>query len=84
MRWIVVILMLWMFGNAVANDEPARQLFEGRCAICHQLPEPDMLNARQWRMVMTTMQKRMQQSNMPPLTDDEFQLVLNYLVSNTQ
>ena len=73
---------LWMSGNAVAEAEPARQLFEGRCAICHQLPEPDMLNARQWRMVMITMQKRMQQSNMPALTDDEFQFVLDYLVKN--
>ena len=74
------MMLLLAAGAGFAEDNTqAKALFEARCVICHQLPEPDMLNARQWRLVLTTMQKRMQQSDMLPLSDDEFKMVLDYL-----
>jgi mono/diheme cytochrome c family protein len=72
-------ILTLLFSMAAMAEEPGRPLFEARCATCHQLPEPDMLNPKQWRMVMQTMQKRLSQNDLPPLTDEEFSQVLSYL-----
>ena len=78
MRIVIFIFLLSFSGMGLANEE-GKQLFETRCATCHQLPEPTMLKLKQWRLVLKTMQKRMQQNGLPPLTEEEFALVLNYL-----
>lgn len=78
MRIVLFICLLSFSGVGLANEE-GKQLFETRCAACHQLPEPTMLKIKQWRLVLATMQKRMQQNGLPPLTEEEFALVLNYL-----
>ena len=57
----------------------AKSLFEGRCQMCHQLPEPGMLKPAQWKLLLKVMQQRMQQANVPPLTDDETERLLEYL-----
>jgi len=57
----------------------AKSLFEGRCQMCHQLPEPDMLRPKQWKLILTTMQQRMQHASVPPLTEDETERLLEYL-----
>lgn len=57
----------------------AKSLFEGRCQMCHQLPEPGMLTAKQWKLILTTMQQRMQHASVPPLTEDETERLLEYL-----
>jgi cytochrome c5 len=57
----------------------AKSLFEGRCQMCHQLPEPGMLRPKQWKLILTTMQQRMQQAGVPPLTEDETGRLLEYL-----
>lgn len=57
----------------------AKSLFEGRCQMCHQLPEPDMLTPKQWRLTLTTMHQRMQQAGVPPLTEGETERLLEYL-----
>ena len=78
----MLLLLLLTFASQIGAEttiDPGQPLFEGYCATCHQLPDPQMLNGRQWKMVMLTMQKRMQQANMTPLSDEEFQLILNYL-----
>ena len=56
----------------------AKSLFEGRCQMCHQLPEPGMLRPKQWQFVLTVMQQRMQQAGVPPLTEDETERLLEY------
>jgi mono/diheme cytochrome c family protein len=58
-----------------------KSLFEARCGICHQLPEPDMLTPAQWKRSMEVMQKRMQQADMAPLDEEEFAQVHAYLSS---
>ena len=78
MRIMMLICLLAFSGMAMANEE-GKRIFETRCGTCHQLPEPAMLKAKQWRLVLLTMQKRMRQSGFPPLSDEEFSLVLNYL-----
>ncbi len=57
----------------------AKSLFEGRCQMCHQLPEPGMLKPKQWKLVLVTMQQRMQQAGVPSLTADETERLLEYL-----
>lgn len=73
-------------GAAAADDlETGRQLFEARCGGgCHQLPEPASLKPSQWPLVLQTMQKRMRQFGMPPLTDAEYDAVLAYLVAHAR
>jgi uncharacterized membrane protein len=61
-----------------------KDLFEGRCQMCHQLPEPDMLRAKQWRLILTTMQQRMQQAGVPPLTEDETETILEYIAEQSR
>jgi mono/diheme cytochrome c family protein len=66
------------------NIEQGKMLFDARCPLCHQLPEPSMLKLDQWRRSLTTMQKRMQQAGMSPLSDSEFQQVLDYLATQAR
>jgi hypothetical protein len=64
-------------GGPLADGE---RLFEVRCTgMCHQTPKADHLTAKQWEVVLQTMQARMKQFGMKPLTEREFGLVLEYL-----
>ncbi len=54
-------------------------LFKGRCQMCHQLPEPSMLKAKQWKLILVVMQQRMQQAGVPPLTEEETEMLMEYL-----
>ncbi len=61
-----------------------KSLFEGRCQMCHQLPEPGMLRPKQWRLILTTMQQRMQQAGVPQLTEEETEMVLEYIAEQSR
>ena len=65
--------------TSAEREAYAQSLFEGRCQMCHQLPEPGMLRPKQWKLILTTMQQRMQQAGVPPLTEDETGRLLAYL-----
>ncbi len=62
----------------------ADSLFKGRCQMCHQLPEPGMLRPKQWRLILGTMQQRMQQAGVPQLTADETEMVLEYIAEQSR
>lgn len=79
--WLALVVCVFPV-QAEEISTSGKVIFEARCGgLCHQLPEPDMLNARQWKRVLHTMQKRMQQRGMTPLTNLEFTKVLEYLGS---
>jgi len=61
-----------------------KSLFEGRCQMCHQLPEPTMLRPKQWRLILGTMRQRMQQAGVPPLTEEETEMVLEYIAEQSR
>lgn len=61
-----------------------KNLFEGRCQMCHQLPEPSMLRPKQWRLILGTMQQRMQQAGVPPLTEEETEMILEYIAEQSR
>jgi mono/diheme cytochrome c family protein len=80
MRMIILLVLLSVSAMAIA-EEDGKQIFEARCAACHQLPEPAMLKPKQWRLVLMTMQKRMQQNGLAALSEEEFAQVLKYLTN---
>ena len=67
-----------------ARSADSKSLFEGRCQMCHQLPEPSMLRPKQWRLILGTMQQRMQQAGVPPLTGDETEMILEYIAAQSR
>ena len=70
--------------NSVDRSAEAKSLFEGRCQMCHQLPEPGMLRAKQWKLILTTMQQRMQQAGVPQLTGEETEMILEYIAEHSR
>ena len=70
--------------NSVDRSADAKSLFEGRCQMCHQLPEPGMLKPKQWRLILGTMQQRMQQAGVPPLTGEETEMILEYIAEQSR
>ncbi len=67
-----------------ASADDAEALFTGRCAMCHQLPEPAMLKPKQWKLILVTMQQRMQQAKVPPLQAQEHDMILEYLTAHAR
>ena len=59
-------------------------LFQGRCQMCHQLPEPGMLKPKQWKLILSVMQQRMQQAGIAPLTEEESERVFAYLAERAR
>jgi len=70
-------------GESISGEE-AGALFSSRCSMCHQLPEPGMLKAKQWQLILVTMQQRMQQANVPPLQVQEREMILEYLTARAR
>ena len=70
--------------SIVDRSADAKSLFEGRCQMCHQLPEPGMLKPKQWKLILGTMQQRMQQAGVPPLTGEETDMILEYIAEQSR
>jgi mono/diheme cytochrome c family protein len=61
------------------DQSDAEDMFIVRCALCHQLPDPGMLKPQQWKLIISTMQQRMQQAGVRQLDDQELETILEYL-----
>ncbi len=72
------------FDSSADSRNIGEILFQGRCQMCHQLPEPGMLRPKQWKLILVVMQQRMQQAGIPPLTEDETELVFEYLAERAR
>ncbi|MDH3973074.1 MAG: diheme cytochrome c [Deltaproteobacteria bacterium] len=80
-----VLLLILLSTSPVYAEDEGKELFTIRCAgFCHQLPEPSMLKAKQWRMIMTVMQDRMKQKGIDQLTEAEFEKIFSYLKKNSR
>ncbi len=83
MKKLILLFLILSFKHTLlmaAEKSAGEILFEARCgSSCHQLPEPSMLTVKQWQLVLITMQKRMEQAKVPPLTHAEKALLLSYL-----
>jgi len=76
---LISLLFLATLTAAASESDPGETLYRSRCGLCHQLPDPGMLTAKQWRIVLETMQKRMGHIEMPPLSKNEREQILDYL-----
>ena len=68
--------------DADTNSEilSGEEIFTTFCAdACHQAPDRSRLRPKQWRVVLNTMQTRMQSSGRSPLTEDQTKRLLDYL-----
>ena len=81
MRLLLLTTLFFLIPvTSIATETNAGEmLYKSRCGLCHQLPEPSMLTAKQWRIVLETMQKRMGHIEMPPLSENEREQILSYL-----
>lgn len=84
MKLGLILMVLFGLATAVqAEDETylaGEEIFEFRCAdTCHDQPDVQQFTPKQWRIVLNTMQKRMDQSGMERMTEQEFEPVLHYL-----
>ena len=69
-----------MADDSTVDIAAGKMIYDSYCAsACHQAPAADRLKPKQWRVVLRTMQKRMQTAGMPPLTDTELERVYAYL-----
>jgi len=59
-------------------------LFRGKCVQCHALPDAESLNAKQWKAVLNTMQKRMREAGKAQLTQAELHNIYCYLTKNEE
>lgn len=84
LAWLCILAPVVAMAEEQKDKAQGKILFESRCPICHQLPEPSMLKLPQWRRLLATMQLRMQQSSMAPLTEQELQQVLDYLATQAR
>lgn len=91
-RRLVMLLIIWLAAAAALADssdilaaelqsgpEYGKLLFGARCIMCHQLPDPGMLNIQQWRFIISRMQKRMALKAIPELPANEVDDILAYL-----
>lgn len=85
--YLALLFAVAASAQAVAQERLATgaALFESRCSgACHQAPELQQLNAKQWQVVLNTMQLRMKQFGMAPLNADEYESILDYLTSQAK
>lgn len=66
-----------------ADVQAGAEIFEQRCAgLCHQAPAARQLKPQQWRIVLNTMQTRMEHAGMTPLSEQELEQVFRYLTAS--
>lgn len=73
-------------GSTVIPDaETANaRLYTEKCGSCHAVPHPGRNTAQEWVHLLALMEQRMAERNMPPFTDDERQVLQNYLQANAR
>jgi hypothetical protein len=87
MKIVLAVFVVFTLFSVQANAEDlekGKQLFDLKCGmLCHQPPEPAALKPAQWHAVLQTMQTRMKQIGMQPLTQEEHDNVLAYIIAQS-
>lgn len=80
---ITLTLIISATTDAQELSESAKsgeQIFQAFCAgLCHQAPDARRLKPEQWKIVLNTMQVRMQSKGLPPFDETQLQQLLSYL-----
>jgi hypothetical protein len=61
---------------------PAEQLYAERCGGCHRPYLPSTMTSAMWAEQVETMQMKMAQAGVAPLSDSERRAILDYLEHN--
>ncbi|MFC1748382.1 c-type cytochrome [Pseudomonadota bacterium] len=81
-------LLAYLETKAKQTDADAENLAEDafmvRCGLCHQAPDAEMLKINQWKIVLRTMDQRMEKANVPLMDEQERELVLQYLTQHAR
>ncbi len=87
MKFNLIILTFVFSGFAYAGNSASDEdiqagsfIYNSNCSnICHQAPKAKRLKPKQWRIVLNTMQVRMQSVGMPKLTEQQLNQLFSYL-----
>ncbi len=60
-------------------DSPGAKLYASRCDGCHRIYAPGAMTAEMWKFQVERMQGEIVRHGLPPLTNQERDLVLDYL-----
>ncbi|MGC1677849.1 MAG: hypothetical protein WA740_09970 [Candidatus Binataceae bacterium] len=64
------------------SGSPAAVVYQQRCGQCHAPYNPRSMTSAMWSVQVDAMQLKMRQSGIAPLTDDQRQMILDYLTRN--
>lgn len=64
------------------TGSPAAAVYQQQCGQCHAPYNPRTMTAAMWAVQVDAMQVKMRQSNLPPLSDDQRTMILDYLTRN--
>lgn len=59
-------------------------LFAEKCGACHSVPHPKRHAPKQWRHMLSLMEKEMEHLKMEPLTANEKKVIMGYLERNAR
>jgi len=65
-------------------DSPAAQLYTQRCNSCHVAYNPRALTPAMWAVQMKAMDDKIRKSGLPPLTEEQYKTILDYLTRNAE
>jgi len=65
-----------------SSASPAEQLYAERCGGCHRPYLPSTMTSAMWAEQVETMQMKMAQAGVAPLSDSERRAILDYLEHN--
>jgi Dihaem cytochrome c len=77
-----VLLASCQNGKIPDEGSYAAQLYVKRCGQCHQPYSPGEMTAAMWAIQVDSMQQRMTQTGLAPLTPAERKTILDYLSSH--
>lgn len=77
---LALLLVAAGCGSIPEPESPGGKLYAQRCASgCHRLYQPRVLKYEMWKTIVRRMQGEFVRRGLPPLTEAEQQLLLQYL-----
>ena len=64
-------------------ESAGAKLYVDRCTGCHRAYQPGAMKFEMWKLVVNRMQGVMSRNGMRPLTEDDTDLLLDYLQRNS-
>ncbi|MGD0073870.1 MAG: hypothetical protein ABSD31_05960 [Candidatus Binataceae bacterium] len=88
---IAILLSLALLPIALAAcqklpepESPAAKLYVEKCGTCHAAYNPRSLTAAMWSVQMKSMDIKIRGSGQPPLTEEQYKTLLDYLTRYAQ